>query len=231
MQTPVFIVAFCLLAAAHARPLIEAMGGPSPLNANLGAGFVEGEAGLMCPDVCALNDQRSLLFKEFGGNLTTALCAVNVPSQGWVSGYQLSAGAAACTVAVDGVATISTSYACGCMAKGQIQGLTPPDAAKGETCDAACGQGFEGMVGVGAKTDRSTDARASHACVPNNELGHFNRFGYTSPAVSGKELLCNTVQGAVVSSLTDYSCVCLYSQPLHLAPAPAVSAIVTQSLP
>ena len=57
-----------------------------------------------------------------------------------MSGYQLSAGAAACTVAVDGAATISTTYACGCMAGNQMQGLTPPDAAKGETCDSACGQ-------------------------------------------------------------------------------------------
>ncbi len=72
--------------------------------------------------------------------MTTALCAVNVPGQGWSSGYQLSAGATACTIAVDGAATISTTYACGCMAKDQIQGLAPPDAAKGETCAAACGQ-------------------------------------------------------------------------------------------
>lgn len=78
--------------------------------------------------------------QEFDGNLTTALCAVDVPGKGWVSGYQLSAGAAACTVAVDGAATISTTYACGCMAGNQMQGLTPPDAAKGETCDSACGQ-------------------------------------------------------------------------------------------
>ena len=78
--------------------------------------------------------------QESDGNLTTALCAVDVPGQGWVSGYQLSAGAAACTVAVDGAATISTTYACGCMAADQMQGLTPPDAAKGETCDTACGQ-------------------------------------------------------------------------------------------
>ena len=63
-----------------------------------------------------------------------------MPGKGWVSGYQLSAGAAACTVAVDGAATISTTYACGCMAGNQMQGLTPPDAAKGETCDSACGQ-------------------------------------------------------------------------------------------
>lgn len=87
-------------------------------------------------------------------------------------------------------------------------------------------------MGVGVKSDNKADARASHACVPSNELGHFNRFGYTSSAVSGKELVCNTVQGAVVSSLTDFSCVCLYSQPLKsIAPAPAVSAVVTQSLP
>lgn len=78
--------------------------------------------------------------QEFDGNLTTALCAVDLPGKGWVSGYQLSAGAAACTVAVDGAATISTTYACGCMAGNQMQGLTPPDAAKGETCDSACGQ-------------------------------------------------------------------------------------------
>jgi hypothetical protein len=93
-------------------------------------------------------------------------------------------------------------------------------------------QGFEGMVGVGAKSDKAADARAAHACVPRDEQGAFNRFGYTSPAVSGRELVCNTVQGAVVSSLTDFSCVCLFSQPPHLAPAPAVSRpLVTQSLP
>ena len=78
--------------------------------------------------------------QEFDGNLTTALCAVDVPGKGWVSGYQLSAGAAACTVAVDGAASVSITYACSCMAGNQMQGLTPPDAAKGETCDSACGQ-------------------------------------------------------------------------------------------
>ena len=94
-----------------------------------------------------------------------------------------------------------------------------------------CLQGFEGMTGVAAKSDKGADARASHACVPRNELGVFNRFGYTSAAVAGKELVCNTVQGAIVSSLTDYSCVCLYSQPPRIAPSPATSAVVTQSLP
>lgn len=87
------------------------------------------------------------------------------------------------------------------------------------------------MVGVAAKSDASAGANASHACVPTNELGVFNRFGYTSPAVAGKELVCNTVQGAVVSSLTAYSCVCLFSQPPSIAPAPAVVAVTTQSLP
>lgn len=80
------------------------------------------------------------LQQEFGGNLTTALCAVDVPGQGWVSGYQLSAGAAACTVAVNGSATVSTAYACGCVSHGQEQGLAPPDAANGESCESACGQ-------------------------------------------------------------------------------------------
>lgn len=89
------------------------------------------------------------------------------------------------------------------------------------------------MTGVAAKSAKGADGRFSHACVPRNELGVFNRFGYTSAAVAGKgrELVCNTVQGAVVSSLTDYSCVCLYSQPPRIAPAPAVGAVVTQSLP
>jgi len=88
--------------------------------------------------------------QEFGGNLTTALCAVDVPGAGWVSGYQLSAGAAACTVAVDGAAQISTTYACGCMASGEVQGLAPPDASKGETCEAACAQARAGRSPAGA---------------------------------------------------------------------------------
>ncbi|KAK9830994.1 hypothetical protein WJX81_006626 [Elliptochloris bilobata] len=207
MQTPVLFVFGCLLLAASARPLIQTDGIKTSLATTLGSGFLVDDAGLMCLDVCALKQQKSLLFKEFDGNLTTALCAVTVPGKGWVSGYQLSAGAAACTVAVDGAATVSTTYACSCMAADQTQGLTPPDAAKGETCDTACGQGFDGMTGVAAKSDKGADARTSHACVPRNELGVFNRFGYTSAAVAGKELVCNTVQGAVVGSLTDYSCV------------------------
>lgn len=231
MHATVFFVFACMLAAANARPLIAATGNKTTAATNLGPGFTLGASGVMCPDVCAAKQQRSLLFKEFGGDLTTALCAVDVPGQGWVAGYQLSAGAAACTVAIDGAATISTTYACGCMAKDQVQGLTPPNAARGETCDTACSQGYDGMAGVGAKSDKAVDARASHACVPSNELGVFNRFGYTSPAVSGSELVCNTVQGAVVSSLTDYSCVCLFSQPPRIAPAPALAALVTQSLP
>ena len=123
--------------------------------------------GAACTTVCSSTKQNAASLQQFNKPqpVVSHSCAANITGHGLVPGYQLS-GNTTCTVAWGQSVQISQDFSCLCMEPTASLGIV---AAEGTSCDYACNQTVDGLIGSAVEPAASAP---SSACLPSEDIGY-----------------------------------------------------------
>jgi hypothetical protein len=186
-------------------------------SANLANAWQTAVSGDTCAATCTKAGLKNAYFASAQLGVVTSICAANVNSTGWASGWQnATINEAGCHIAYMGQPVIADQYACLCLQMNQTQGIFAASDLT-QSCNKTCQQQFPDQYNVinrGSPTPVDVVSQ-TYGCIPSNELGVLNRFGYTNDTAaaqnSARNVTCNVAYGTTSAANLEYSCFCTFS--------------------